>query len=114
MDTETSNVCWWKARPWFSPYLPVFSTARASLTASFTVVTRSSWGKGSHCWGEEREEEKRKEERGRKEAVDKKRKKGRKRRVVRNDKLPNPSHTHSTHKGSVDGIHKSLLRQFKK
>ena len=30
-------------------YVPVFSTANASLTASFTVVTRSSWGKGSHC-----------------------------------------------------------------
>ena len=55
------KFCWWKPRPWFSPYLPVFSTARASLTASFTVVTRSSWGKGSHCWREEREEEKRKE-----------------------------------------------------
>ena len=61
MDTETQKNCLWKAKPWFSPYLPVFSTARASLTASFTVVTRSSWGKGSHCWGEEREEEKRKE-----------------------------------------------------
>ena len=48
-------------------YVPVFSTANASLTASFTVVTRSSWGKGSHCvrgggGGGGKEEGKRKEE----------------------------------------------------
>lgn len=114
-------------------YIPVFSTANASLTASFTVVTRSSWGKESHCvrgGGEEggtgvKEEKKRKEEerRGRSQPKRKGRKwkkrrdgdgrKG-KRRVVKNVKLLNPSQhtTHFTHKGSVDGIHKSLLGQF--
>lgn len=50
-------------------YVPVFSTANASLTASFTVVTRSSWGKGSHCvrgggGGEGGREEKRGREEG--------------------------------------------------
>ena len=98
-------------------YVPVFSTANASLTASFTVVTRSSWGKGSHCvreggeeggvggGGAKEEERKEEERRGRSQQKRKGRKRrkrrdgdGRKgkRRVVKNVKLLNPSqHTYT-------------------